>query len=76
MIDGENALLEREQGIDVGQPTLADADRRTRLVMITKDMPESFVRSLFDAFVGKVAIDQPDGEALANNPLAPAGLRI
>ena len=51
-------------------------DHRTRLVMITKDMPEGFVRSLFDAFVGKVGIDQPDGEALANNPLAPAGLRL
>jgi hypothetical protein len=50
-------------------------DHRTRLVMITKDMPESFVRSLFDAFVGKVAIDQPDGEALANNPLAIPGFR-
>lgn len=51
-------------------------DHRTRLVMITKDMPEAFVRSLFDAFVGKVGIDQADGDALANNPLAPAGLRL
>jgi G3E family GTPase len=53
-----------------------DSDRRTRLVLITKDMPEGFVRSLFDAFTGRSGIDQPDGEALANNPLAPAGLRL
>lgn len=53
-----------------------DADRRTRLVIITKDMPESFVRGLFDAFMGRAGIDQPDAQALTNNPLAPAGLRL
>jgi G3E family GTPase len=56
--------------------TWPDGDRRTRLVLITKDMPEGFVRSLFDAFTGRSGIDQPDGEALMNNPLAPAGLRM
>ncbi len=50
-------------------------DRRTRLVMITKDLPEDYVRSLFDAFMGKPAIDRPDGDALGNNPLAVAGWR-
>lgn len=53
-----------------------DNDRRTRLVIITKDMPESFVRGLFDAFMGRAGIDQPDGQALTDNPLAPAGLRL
>jgi G3E family GTPase len=53
-----------------------DADRRTRLVVIAKDMPEGFVQSLFNAFTGEAGIDQPDGEALMNNPLAPAGLRM
>jgi G3E family GTPase len=53
-----------------------DADRRTRLVIITKDIPESFVRALFDAFMGRAGIDQPDGQALTDNPLAPAGLRL
>jgi G3E family GTPase len=53
-----------------------DADRRTRLVIITKDMPESFVRGLFDAFMGRPGIDQADGQALTDNPLAPAGLRL
>jgi G3E family GTPase len=51
-------------------------DRRTRLVMITKDLPEDYVRSLFDAFMGKPAIDRPDGAALASNPLAIAGWRV
>jgi G3E family GTPase len=51
-------------------------DRRTRLVMITKDLPEEYVRQLFDAFMGKPSIDRPDGEALANNPLAIAGMRV
>jgi G3E family GTPase len=53
-----------------------DADRRTRLVIITKDMPESFVRGLFDAFMGSAGIDQADAQALTDNPLAPAGLRL
>jgi G3E family GTPase len=51
-------------------------DRRTRLVMITKDLREEYVRNLFDAFMGKPAIDRPDGQALANNPLAIAGMRV
>jgi G3E family GTPase len=51
-------------------------DQRTRLVIITKDMPESFVRGLFDAFMGRAGIDQPDGQALTDNPLAPSGLRL
>jgi G3E family GTPase len=51
-------------------------DRRTRLVMITKDLPEEYVRQLFDAFMGKPSIDRADGEALANNPLAIAGMRV
>jgi G3E family GTPase len=51
-----------------------DDDRRTRLVLITKDLPEKYVRQLFDAFMGKPAIDRADGDALANNPLAIAGM--
>lgn len=53
-----------------------DHDRRTRLVMITKDMPESFVNGLFDAFMGRAGIDRPDAQALTDNPLAPAGFRM
>ena len=51
-------------------------DRRTRLVLITQDISESFVRDLFDAFVGKPRIDRPDRAALSENPLAIPGHRI
>lgn len=51
-------------------------DRRTRLVLITKDLPEAFVRDLFDAFTGTPTIDRPDRAALADNPLAIPGLKL
>jgi G3E family GTPase len=51
-------------------------DRRTRMVLITKDLPEAFVKDLFDAFVGKPRIDTPDRAALENNPLAIPGMRL
>lgn len=50
-----------------------DDDRRTRLVFITRDLPEGFVRRLFDAFTGTVAPDTPDRKAVENNPLAISG---
>jgi G3E family GTPase len=52
------------------------SDRRTRMVLITKDLPEAFVRDLFDAFTGKPGIDRPDRQALEENPLAVPGLRM
>jgi len=54
-------------------PSWPDNDRRTRLVMITKDLSEQFVRKLFDAFTGTTAIDTADRQALDNNPLAIPG---
>ncbi|NKK62691.1 GTP-binding protein [Rhizobium leguminosarum bv. viciae] len=51
-------------------------DRRTRMVLITRDLPEAFVKDLFDAFLGKPRIDMPDRAALSNNPLAIPGMRI
>jgi G3E family GTPase len=51
-------------------------DRRTRMVLITKDLPEAFVRDLFDAFTGRPRIDRPDAAALFDNPLAVPGLKI
>lgn len=51
-------------------------DRRTRMVLITKDLPEAFVKDLFDAFLGKPRIDTPDRTALSDNPLAIPGMRI
>ena len=50
-----------------------DDDRRTRLVFITKDLPERTVRELFDAFLGAAAPDRPDRAALTDNPLIPFG---
>jgi len=52
-----------------------DDDRRTRLVFITRDLPEAAVRELFDAFMGRVAPDRPDRTVLLDNPLVPFGGR-
>ena len=52
------------------------ADRRTRLVLITKGLPESFVTDLFDAFTGTPRIDRPDRAALEYNPLSVPGFRF
>ncbi len=49
------------------------ADRRTRLVVITRDLDGSYVRDLFNAFVGRPSIDRADGRTLADNPLAVPG---
>jgi G3E family GTPase len=52
-----------------------DDDHRTRIVFITRDLPERTVRELFDAFMGQVAPDRPDRAALQDNPLTPFGGR-
>ncbi len=53
-----------------------ESDRKTRLVLITKDLSESYVRDLFGAFTGKVAIDRPDRAAMMDNPLSVPGLKF
>ncbi|WP_027059004.1 CobW family GTP-binding protein [Mesorhizobium loti] len=55
-------------------PAWPDGQRGTRLVLITLDMPEDYVRRLFAAFTNRPSIDTPDRAALENNPLAIAGL--
>ena len=52
------------------------ADQRTRMVLITKDLPEAFVKDLFAAFTGTPGIDCPDRQALTDNPVAVLGLRF
>ena len=52
-----------------------DNDHRTRLVFITRDLPERIVRELFEAFLGVAAPDRPDRAALTDNPLIPFGGR-
>ncbi|TCV70927.1 G3E family GTPase [Neorhizobium sp. R1-B] len=54
----------------------AGSDRRTRMVLITQGLPETFVSDLFAAFTGQPRIDRPDRAALEDNPLAVPGMRI
>jgi len=54
-------------------PRWPDDDHRTRLVFITRDLPERTVRELFEAFIGSAATDRPDRTALTDNPLVPFG---
>jgi G3E family GTPase len=50
-----------------------DSDRRTRMVFITNDLPEGFVRKMFEAFTGALLPDTPDPKVLTDNPLAISG---
>jgi len=50
-----------------------DADERTRIVLITRDLEPEAVTRLFDAFLSRAAPDQPDRAALIDNPLIPFG---
>lgn len=50
-----------------------DDDHRSRLVFITRDLPERTVRELFEAFLGAAGVDRPDRQALTDNPLVPFG---
>jgi G3E family GTPase len=50
-----------------------DDDHSSRIVFITRDLPERTVRELFDAFIGVAAPDRPDRAALTDNPLVPFG---
>jgi G3E family GTPase len=52
------------------------AEQKTRMVLITKDMPEAFVRDLFAAFTGQPRVDQADRSALTDNPLSVPGMRF
>src|SRR4051794_25923678 len=51
-------------------PAWPDADRRSRLVFIVKDLDKSFVERLWNAFLGRPSVDAPDRAALTDNPLA------
>jgi len=47
-----------------------DDDHHTKLVFITKDLDESFVSRLWDAFLDRPGIDTPDRSAMFENPLS------
>lgn len=55
-------------------PQWPDDKRGARLVLITMDMPEDYVRRLWNALTGTPAVDTPDRAAIADNPLAISGL--
>jgi len=48
-------------------------DHRTRIVFITRDIPEPVLRETFEAFLNQPAADRPDRAALTDNPLVPFG---
>jgi G3E family GTPase len=50
-----------------------DADHRTRMVFIVRDIEPRIIRELFDAFLGYTMPDRPDAQALTDNPLVPFG---
>ena len=50
-----------------------DDDHRSRIVFITRDLPERTVRELFAAFLNTPAAERPDLAALTDNPLVPFG---
>jgi G3E family GTPase len=50
-----------------------DDDRRSRLVLIVRDLDPAFVTGLWDAFLGRPRVDAPDMAALTDNPLAIPG---
>jgi G3E family GTPase len=54
-------------------PRWPDGDRRTRIVLIARDIDPRAVQKLFDAFLGASAPDQPDRSGLLDNPLVPFG---
>ena len=56
-------------------PAWPDEVRGTRLVLITLDMPEDYVRRMFSAFTNTPSVDTPDRTAVEHNPLAIAGMR-
>jgi G3E family GTPase len=51
-------------------PRWPSEDRRSRIVFIVDDLERETVEKLWNAFLGKPAIDQPDAKALSDNPLS------
>lgn len=51
-------------------PRWPSEDRRSRIVFIVNDLERSVVEALWNAFLGKPAVDRPDAAALSDNPLS------
>jgi G3E family GTPase len=48
-----------------------DDDRRSRLVVIARDLDPDLLARIYDALAGMAVVDTPDAAALTDNPLAP-----
>lgn len=57
-------------------PHWPEGKPQTVLVMIVKDLDENYIRDLFNAFLGRPGIDQADGAAMTDNPLAIPGFTL
>lgn len=51
-------------------PRWPSEDRRSRIVFIVDDLERETVEKLWNAFLGRPAVDQPDATALSDNPLS------
>ncbi|HWD14842.1 GTP-binding protein [Pseudochrobactrum sp. sp1633] len=76
VIHGVQQILHPPVRLKAWPQELQDSKYQTRLVLITKDLDESYVRDMFDAFLGKPRIDQADAQALTDNPLAIPGFSM
>lgn len=76
VIHGVQQILHPPVRLKSWPQELQDSKYQTRLVLITKDLDESYVRDLFDAFLGKPRIDKADAQALTDNPLAIPGFSM
>ncbi len=76
IIHGVQQILHPPVRLKTWPQELQDSKYQTRLVLITKDLDETYIRDLFDAFLGKPRIDQADAQALTDNPLAIPGFSM
>lgn len=76
VIHGVQQILHPPVRLKSWPQELQDSKYQTRLVLITKDLDETYIRDLFDAFLGKPRIDQADAQALTDNPLAIPGFSM
>lgn len=76
VIHGVQQILHPPLRLKSWPAELQDTKYQTQLVLITKDMDEAYVRALFDSFLGKPHIDQPDAQALTDNPLVIPGFTV
>ncbi len=76
IIHGVQQILHPPVRLKSWPQELQDSKYQTRLVLITKDLDEAYIRDLFDTFLGKPRIDQADAQALTDNPLAIPGFSM